>query len=329
MNTTDTASSLEASRKPRLFRVPRNVHWGLLGLLGPVTAFLGIFFLMPLVIMAIFSLLEPGLYGGVVWSFYADNFGRILGWANGPIEEFDIVYLRILMRSFRIALITVALTLLVCYPVAFWVSRLPPRRRNFCLFLITLPFFASLIVRLYAWVLILRPSGFLNQLLSTLGAIREPIELIYTETAVLIGLVYIMVPFMFLPLYASIEKLDRQLIDASYDLGAGRIATFRRVILPLTMPGIMGGAILVFIPTLGNFIVPSLLGGAKVLMIGNLVEQQFLYARNWPFGAALAMLIMSVVLALLMLYVRTTLKRRSPRGTAAKPRTKDRAEGLT
>jgi spermidine/putrescine transport system permease protein len=316
MATTDTASPLDTPRQSRALK-RRNMRWGLVGLLGPVTGFLGIFFFTPLLIMAVFSLLEPGLYGGVVWSLYADNFGRILGWANGPIEEFNPVYLSILMRSLRIALITVALSLLVCYPVAFWVSRLPPRRRNFFLFLITLPFFASLIVRLYAWVLILRPSVFFNQVLTALGLIDEPVGLIYTETAVLIGLVYIMVPFMFMPLYASIEKLDPQLIDASFDLGAGRIATFRRVILPLTMPGIMGGSILVFIPTLGNFIVPSLLGGAKVLMIGNLVEQQFLYARNWPFGAALAMLIMSVVLALLMFYVRATLKRRPPRAPQA------------
>lgn len=312
MNT--TTSALDTKQRRQALK-QRNMRWGLVGLLGPVTGFLGVFFLTPLLIMAVFSLLEPGLYGGVVWTFYPDNFGRILGWADGPIEVFDPVYLGILMRSLRIALITVALTLLACYPVAFWVSRLPPRRRNFFLFLITLPFFASLIVRLYAWVLILRPSGFLNQVLTAQGISDEPIGLIYTETAVLIGLVYIMVPFMFLPLYASIEKLDRQLIDASFDLGAGRIATFRRVILPLTMPGIMGGSILVFIPTLGNFVVPSLLGGAKVLMIGNLIEQQFLYARNWPFGAALAMLIMSVVLTLLMLYVRATLKRRPSRTT--------------
>lgn len=312
MNT--TTSALDTKQRRQALE-QRNMRWGLVGLLGPVTGFLGVFFLTPLLIMAVFSLLEPGLYGGVVWTFYPDNFGRILGWADGPIEVFDPVYLGILMRSLRIAFTTVAITLLVCYPVAFWVSRLPPRRRNFFLFLITLPFFASLIVRLYAWVLILRPSGFLNQVLTALGISDEPIGLIYTETAVLIGLVYIMVPFMFLPLYASIEKLDRQLIDASFDLGAGRIATFRRVILPLTMPGIMGGSILVFIPTLGNFVVPSLLGGAKVLMIGNLIEQQFLYARNWPFGAALAMLIMSVVLTLLMLYVRATLKRRPSRAT--------------
>ncbi|MBF8222287.1 ABC transporter permease [Halomonas sp. 328] len=309
MSTTQLSSTLETGAAPKARS--RRPRWSLIALLGPVTAFLGVFFFMPLAIMAVFSLLEPGLYGGVVWNFYADNFGRILGWANGPIEEFDPVYLSILMRSLRIALITAALCLLVCYPVAFWVSRLPPRRRNFCLFLITLPFFASLIVRLYAWVLILRPSGALNGLLAWLGISDAPVGLIYTEAAVLIGLVYIMAPFMFLPLYASIEKLDRGLIEASYDLGAGRITTFRRVTLPLTLPGIIGGSILVFIPTLGNFIVPSLLGGAQVLMIGNLIEQQFLQARNWPFGAALAMLVMSVVLGLLTLYVRATLRRQA------------------
>ncbi|MEK1940089.1 MAG: ABC transporter permease [Pseudomonas sp.] len=276
----------------------------LFGLLSPVTLLIGGFFIAPLLIMAAYSLAEPGMYGGVEWNFYPDSFGRVLGWADGTNEDFDIVYLEIILRSFRIALLTVLVSLLVCYPVAFWVSRLNERKRNFFLFLITLPFFASLIVRLYAWVLILRPSGFLNQFLQGLG-INAQLDLIYSEIAVLIGLVYIFIPFMFLPIYASVEKLDRRLIEASQDLGASRWQTFRKVILPLTMPGVAAGSIIVFIPSLGNFIVPSLLGGAKVLMIGSLVEQQFLAARNWPFGAALAMLLMASVLVFLLLYVRS------------------------
>ncbi len=280
------------------------VRWRLAGLLSPATLIIGLFFVVPLAIMALYSLLEPGLYGGVEWTFYPDNFGRILGWADGSNEEFDIVYLQILLRSFKLAAITVLLTLLVCYPAAFWVSRQPERLRNFCLFLITLPFFTSLIVRLYAWVLILRPTGFLNASLQGLGLIDAPLDLIYTEGAVLLGMTYIFVPFMFLPIYASVEKLDRRLLEASADLGAGRWQSFWRVIFPLTLPGIAAGSIIVFIPSLGNFIVPSLLGGARVLMIGNLVEQQFLAARNWPFGAALAMLIMAAVLLFLLLYVR-------------------------
>lgn len=272
-------------------------------LLGPATVFLAVFFIGPLLIMFIYSWLEPGLYGGVVWNFYDQNFGRILGWADGELEVFDAVYIEIFLRSVRLALTTVIVSLLVCYPAAFWVSRLPSKWSTFFIFLITLPFFASLIVRLFAWMLILRPTGFINTMLKSLGLITQPLDMIFTEGAVIVGLVYILIPFMFLPIYASIEKLDMALVEASNDLGASKLQTFRRVILPLTMPGVVGGSIIVFIPSLGNFVVPDLLGGAKVLMIGNLVEQQFLYARNWPFGAALGMMIMATVLLFLLGYV--------------------------
>ncbi len=279
------------------------------GLLTPVSLFLGVFFLGPLGIMVVFSLLEPGLYGGVEYVYYHWNYGRILGWADGLIEEYDPIYLIIFYRSLKLALLTVVLCLLACYPVAFWVSRLPGRTKTFFLFLITLPFFASLIVRLYAWVMILKPSGAFNQLLLAVGLIDQPLEIIFTERAVVTGMVYVMVPFMFLPIYASVEKLDRTLLEASHDLGATRSQTFFRVVLPLTLPGIVGGSVIVFIPSLGNFIVPAVLGGAKVMMVGNLVEQQFLYARNWPFGAALAVMIMAAVLLLMLAYVSFVLRR--------------------
>ena len=258
----------------------------------------------PLAVMIVYSFLEPGLYGGVEWNFYHLNYGRILGWADGQWEAFDPVYAEIFFRSVRLALTNVAITLLICYPAALWVSELPTRWRTFVVFIITLPFFVSLVVRLFCWVLILRPSGFLNSTLLSLGLISEPFDIIYTETAVLIGMAYIMLPFMFLPLYASIEKLDHSLVEASSDLGASPYQTFLRVILPMTLPGIAAGAVLVFIPSLGNFIVPDLLGGAKVLMIGNLVEQQFLSARNWPFGSALSVMIMLVMLLLIVFYLR-------------------------
>ncbi len=276
----------------------------LVALLTPGTLFLGVFFMGPLAMMIVFSFLEPGLYGGVEWNFYHWNYGRILGWADGEWEEFDPVYVEIFLRSARVALTNVAITLLICYPAAIWVSGLSDRWRTFVVFIITLPFFVSLVVRLFCWVLILRPSGFLNATLLGLGLISEPIDIIYTETAVLIGMAYILLPFMFLPLYASIEKLDHSLIEASSDLGAKPYQTFFRVILPATLPGIVAGAVLVFIPSLGNFIVPDLLGGAKVLMIGNLVEQQFLSARNWPFGSALSVMIMLVMFTLIVIYLR-------------------------
>ena len=274
-------------------------------LLGPASLFLGTCFVGPLAVMLIYSFLEPGLYGGVEWNFYHWNYGRILGWADGEWEDFDPVYAQIFLRSARLALTNVAITLVICYPAAIWVSGLSARWRTLVVFLITLPFFVSLVVRLFAWVLILRPSGFLNSSLLGHGLISEPIDIIFTETAVLIGMAYILLPFMFLPLYASIEKLDRSLIEASSDLGASPLQTFVRVTLPLTLPGIAAGSVLVFIPSLGNFIVPDLLGGAKVLMIGNLVEQQFLSARNWPFGSALSVMIMVVMFVLIVLYLRS------------------------
>ena len=168
-------------------------------LLAPVTLFLGVFFLLPLCIIALFSILTPGLYGGVDWAFYHWNYGRIFGWADGIIEIFEPIYLQILLRSLIFAAVTVLLTLFLCYPVAFWVSRLSERWRLVFMFLITLPFFCSLIVRLYAWLLILKPTGLLNTVLLWTGLIREPLEILYTPTAVVLGMVYVMVPFMFLP----------------------------------------------------------------------------------------------------------------------------------
>jgi len=273
-------------------------------LLSPATIFLGVFFLGPLAIMVVYSFLEPGLYGGVEWNFYHWNYGRILGWADGEWEDFDPVYVEIFIRSVRLAFTNVIITLLICYPAALWVSGLPAKIRTFVVFMITLPFFVSLVVRLFCWVLILRPSGFLSSTLINLGLISEPIDIIFTETAVLIGMAYVLLPFMFLPIYASIEKLDHSLLHASSDLGASPRQTFFRVTLPLTLPGIAAGSVLVFIPSLGNFIVPDLLGGAKVVMIGNLVEQQFLSARNWPFGSALSVMIMLVMFTLIIFYIR-------------------------
>lgn len=272
-------------------------------LIGPVSLFLAVFFLGPLAIMIVTSFLAPGLYGGVEWTWYPHNYGRILGFADPMFEDFDPVYIAIFLRSLKIAALTVLATLLVCYPAAFCISRLSERWKSFCLFLITLPFFTSLIVRLFIWVLILRQTGLVNEVLIGTGIIARPLDLIYTDGAIILGMVYIFIPFMFMPVYASVEKLDWTLVRASLDLGAGPVRTFLRIILPLTAPGIAGGAVIVFIPALGNFVVPAILGGAKVMMLGNLIEQQFLAARNWPFGSALAMMVMTVMLVLLFIHV--------------------------
>lgn len=272
-------------------------------LLSPITILLGAFFLVPLGIMVVFTFLEPGLYGGVVWSFYPFNYGRIFGWPLGGGEEFEPLYIQIIFNSLYYAVITVIASLIICYPVAFWVSRMSPLAKNIVLFAITLPFFANLLVRIYAWLLLLRPTGAVNTALLSLGIIDQPLNMIFTEFAVIVGLVYVLIPFMFLPIYASVERLDWSLVQASQDLGATPFQTFRRVILPLTAPGIAGGAVIVFIPALGNFIVPAFLGGSKVQMTGNVIERQFLQARNWPFGSTLAMTVMAGVLILILLYV--------------------------
>ena len=276
----------------------------LIGLLGAPSVFLLVFFCGPLLTMLVYSFLTPGIYGGVDWVFSHLNYGRILGWADTRYEKFDPVFLGIFLRSLRLAGLTVVTSLLVSYPAAFWISRMSPGRRDFAIFLVTLPFFVSLIVRLFAWVLILRPTGFLNQGLMGIGITSDPIEFLYSDFAVILGMTYVFIPFMFLPLYGSIEKLDIAQLEASSDLGATRVQTFWKVVLPATMPGIIGGSIITFIPSLGNFIVPSVLGGAKVLMIGNLIEQQFLSARNWPFGSALAMMVMAAGLLLLVVQLR-------------------------
>ena len=280
----------------------------LISLLFPFTIYSFLFFLGPMLILLFFSFLEPGIYGWVEWNFYHHNYGRILGWADGEYEEFDIVYTIIFFRSVRLALITVFFSLLICYPAALWISNLSIKLRNFFIFLITLPFFASLVVRLFAWMIILKPSGILNQFLIKLNIINEPLQMLFTEGAVIVGMVYILIPFMFLPLYASIEKIDPKLTEASKDLGANKFITFYKITLPLSLPGIIGGSILVFIPSLGNFIVPDLLGGAKVVMIGNLIEQAFINGRNWPFGSALSMILMTIVVIFLLFYVRSVSK---------------------
>lgn len=275
----------------------------LLLLLSPITIILGAFFLIPLGIMVVYSFLEPGLYGGVEWNWYPYNYGRIIGWPLNDYESFEPIYLSIFLSSLKIACLTVICSLLICYPAAFWVSRMSEQRKSFVLFLITLPFFANLLVRIYAWLLLLRPTGFINMALQSVGLVAQPLDMLFSSFAVIVGMVYIFTPFMFLPIYANVEKLDYSLVRASQDLGATPLQTFLRVILPLTLPGIAGGSIIVFIPALGNFIVPSFLGGSKVQMTGNLIERSFLQSRDWPFGAALALLIMASVVLVVVFQV--------------------------
>jgi spermidine/putrescine transport system permease protein len=268
------------------------------GLLAPAMLTVGILLILPLGLMAFVSTLERGPTGGVIWSQHtADAYTQFL-------FERDLMgrlvvntdYLHIFGRSIGLAAITTVVTLLIGFPTALWMAFQPPQRRMLLLFIVTVPFWTNILVRNYAWILLLRNGGVVDWVLTKLGVTDQPIDVLYTPFATGIGLTYSFLPYMILPIYVSLEKLDRRLIEAAFDLGANRWHAFRRVILPLSMPGVVGGAILVFVPGLGAFISPELLGGAKSMMIGSLIQQQFGQSRNWPFGAALSFVLLLLVL---------------------------------
>ena len=250
--------------------------WGWL-LLAPMLGWLAAFVILPLGILAVYSFCSRDDLGRVVFSFTWDNYARV----------FDPIYLRILGRSVGYAALTTVLCVLIGYPVAWFIARRDEAARNRLLLLLMVPFWISFLIRTYAWIVILKSEGLLNGLLQWAHVIAAPLDLLYTPAAVVIGLVYAYLPFMILPIYASAEKLDPALVEAAHDLGAGPLRAFTSVIIPLTMPGIAAGALLVFVPAIGMFAITDLMGGAQVPMIGNVIQNQFLKARNWPFGAAL------------------------------------------
>ena len=275
-------------------------------LLAPALAVIGVFGLFPLVITMIYSVLSPGTYGGVTWELSGEAYLQFLferDIFDGTLS-FTTTYLQIFGRSIGLALVATLGALILGLPTAYFIATKPREQRNFWLFLITLPFWTNLLIRTYAILLIIRDEGIVNIGLIEVGLIEKPLSILYTDGAVFIGLIYSYLPFMVLPLYASLEKLDFRLVEAAYDLYASRWQVLRRVILPLAKPGIVAGSILVFIPGLGAYITPELLGGGKKLMIGNLIALQFGSSRNWPFGAAASLILMSVVLLALLLYVR-------------------------
>lgn len=249
------------------------------------------FFLFPLLYLLAVSFAERSPYGTVRW---------VLGLAN-YLRAFQPLYLEIYWRSIWMALLTTALCALLAYPVAYTIAlRVSARWKSALLLLVVIPFWTSFLIRTYAWMVILRTEGLINNLLLALDLIHEPLRLIYTPAAVFIGLVYGELPYMILPLYAVLQKIDPTLMEAAEDLGASRLKTFLRVTLPLSAPGLLAGTILVFIPSIGAFITPDLLGGAKTMMVGNLIQNQFAMVRDQPFGSAVAFLLTFVVLALLL-----------------------------
>lgn len=262
----------------------------------------------PLFVMFIYSFLTPGDYGNVKWQFSVD------GWINVLIQRdiFDDTlmwadaHLSIFWRSLSLSLITTFLTLIFGVPTAWFIATQPPGRREFWLFLVTVPFWTNLLVRTIAIQELIRAEGVINNTLIFFGIVDAPIQMMFTDFAIGFGMTYVYLPLMVLPVYAAVDKLDFRLVEAAHDLYAGRWIAFRRVILPLIKPGIIAGSILVFIPSLGAYVTPRVLGGGKNLMFGNLIELQFGAGRNWPLGAALSLMLMAAVMVALIWYVRVT-----------------------
>ena len=291
---------------------PRQPAQAARALLLPIWLVLGLFFLVPLAIMTVVSGGERARYGGVKPIADLAAYLRSGAFAANYARTFSGVYLAIAWRSLWMAVAATALCLAIGFPVAYYIALRAPRRlRNLLLGLVVVPFWTSFLIRTYAWMFLLRSEGLINQALLGLGLATHPLPLLYTELAVAVGLVYGELPFMILPLYASLEKIDRSLLEAAGDLGAGRLATLWRVTLPLAAPGIAAGIVLVFIPSLGQFVVSDLLGGARSMLLGNLVQNQFAVARNQPFGAALAVELTAAVLLLLAVHTLYTRRRGS------------------
>ncbi len=261
-------------------------------LIAPLLLWLGIFFAIPLLIVVVVSFAGRTPYGQVIFNWTLENYVRF----------FEPLYLSIFADTLWVAVLTTVFTIILGYPLAYYIAQLPKKWQQPGLILVMIPFWINFLIRSFAWVIILRSQGVLNTLLIKLGFITAPLQLLYNDTAVMVGMVYSLLPFMVLPIYVSLEQLDRRLLEAAYDLGATPFTAFRKITLPLTLSGISEGTILVFISSLGMFIVPEIMGGAKAALVGNLIQNQFLSARNWPFGSALSIVLAILSLVLITIY---------------------------
>lgn len=260
----------------------------------------------PLLIVLVYSFLTPGRYGNVEWTLNFDGWIGILYTKDIFDETLKLAdaNMTIFWRSIKLSFLTTIITFAVGFPTAWFIATRPPKARALWLFLITIPFWTNLLIRTFAINEVIRNEGLMNTVLIWTGLIDQPIRIIYTDVAVFIGMAYVYLPLMVLPLFASIDRFDMKLLEAGYDLYASRMQVLRRVILPIVKPGIVAGSILVFVPSLGAYVTPRVLGGGKNMMIGNFIELQFGQGRNWPLGAALSMTLLFVVMVALLFYVR-------------------------
>ena len=260
----------------------------------------------PLLIVLVYSFLSPGQHGNVVWDFSTNGWRGIL-WSKDIFSDEWVLadaHLTIFWRSVSLSLATTIFTFILGFPTAWFIATRPPAQRAMWLFLITIPFWTNLLIRTYAINEVLRKEGLVNMVLMKLGVIEAPLDMLYGPFAIFVGMTYVYLPLMVLPLFAAIDRFDMKLLEAGYDLYASRWQVLRRVILPIVKPGIIAGSILVFVPSLGAYVTPRVLGGGKQMMIGNLIELQFLAGKNWHLGAALSMMLLIVVTVALLFYVR-------------------------
>lgn len=275
-------------------------------LLSPALLTIGGFLIAPLFIVLVYSFLTPGTYGGVIWEASFEAYIQFL-FERDFLDEslvFSSAYLQIYGRSFVQAIVSTIACFIIGFPTAYFIATRPEHQKNMWVLLVTVPYWVNLLIRTISMLFLIRNEGPLNYGLQAIGLIDSPLQIAYTNVGVGIGLVYSYLPFMVLPLYATIERFDFRLVEVAYDLYADRWTVLFKVIMPICLPGIIAGSLLVFIPSLGAFIAPDLLGGGKNLMIGNLIALQFQGSRNWPFGSAAAMIVMSVVMVALIIYTR-------------------------
>ncbi len=260
----------------------------------------------PLLIVLVYSFLAAGSYGDVKWEFSTQAWFSVFMERDIFDDTLSIAdaHVSILWRSIKLAVATTIASLVFGFPTAYFIASRPARYRQVWLFLITIPFWTNMLIRGFAIQEMIRNEGLVNTILMKLGVISAPIQMLYTDFAILLGMAYVHLPLMVLPLYASMEKIDFRLVEAGYDLYATRFQVLRRIIIPLVKPGIIAGSILVFIPALSSYVIPRILGGGKNLMIGNLIELQFGQGRNWPLGASLSITLVIIVLAAMLYYVK-------------------------
>lgn len=270
----------------------------------------------PLLVMFYYSLLTPGSYGGVEYSLSSEGWFKVFFHKDIFTDKLGIAdaHLSIFWRSIRLSTITTLACLVIGFPTAYFIATRPAKDRNLWLFLVTIPFWTNLLIRTFAIMEVIRNKGIINNVLTGLGVVDAPIQMLYTDVAILVGMTYVYLPLMILPLYASMEKLDFNLIEAAYDLYATRIMVLKKIIFPLVKPGVVAGSILVFIPSLGAYVTPRVLGGGKRMMLGNLIELQFGQGQNWPLGAALSITLLAIVMVMLLIYVRTVQRTDSNHG---------------